>query len=262
MSGGSLRLYLSLLTTSSGSLIGLLNCGPRHDPQRRVGIPLTQTASNEYIRLEGYHASLQPIPTSSTSPSLIHIRNGNPSKKSADARQLQYRLYDDDVFAEINLDLVDVSPLPCWDQGQGMIVSTLVPSGTATHQILARFRHNDEESPDFVILLEVNQQGASAEPKCHVMTCSRNTSFQELADRQQYAPKRSSGRDSASNGLVHLRIVLKPDTQQLVFVTPEVLSHPPDITINIATELQKSDLMLQFTEIWKPRGKAIWKGRS
>ncbi|KAK3358066.1 hypothetical protein B0T25DRAFT_477217 [Lasiosphaeria hispida] len=254
ISGGSLRLYLSLLTTSSGGVVGLLNCGPRHDPLRRVGIPLTQTASNEYVRPEGCHAALQPITASGTSPSLIHIRNDNTSKKSAEARQ-QYWLYDDDAFAEFNLDLVDVNPLPCWDRERAMIVSTLVLSGGATHQTLARFRHNDEESPDFVMLLEVKQQGASAEPKCHIMTCSRNTSLQELADRQQYVLQRSSGRDSASNGLVHLRVALESDTQQSVCtITPEVLSHPPDITINIAAELRKSVLMLEFAGIWEAKG--------
>jgi len=90
IAGGSLRLYLSLLTTYSSGVVGLLNCGPRHDPQRRVGIPLAQIASgasNEYVRPERCYAALQPITASGTSPRLIHIRNDNPSRKSADASQ-------------------------------------------------------------------------------------------------------------------------------------------------------------------------------
>ncbi|KAK3366724.1 hypothetical protein B0T24DRAFT_367243 [Lasiosphaeria ovina] len=257
ISGGSLRLYLSLLTTSAGSVFGLLNCGPRHDPKRIVGIPLAQMASgasNEYVRPEGCHAALQPITASGASPRLIHIRNDNPSKKSTNARQ-QYWLYDDDAFAEVSLDLVDVSPSSCWDRDRAMIVSTLVPSGVATHQTLARFRHNDEESPDFVILLEVKQQDNSVKPECHVMICYRNTSLQELADKLQYVLQRASGRDSASNGLLHLRVALESDTQQPVFtIKPEVLSHPPDININIAAELRKSDLMLELVGIWEAKG--------
>ncbi|RYP23458.1 hypothetical protein DL767_008815 [Monosporascus sp. MG133] len=160
ISGGSLRLYLSLLTTSASGAIGLLNCGPEYDPQQVVGIPLTQTApgaSDEYVRPVGWHAVLQSITSSDVPPRLIHIRNDSQSKKSADASR-QYWLYDDDAFAEINLDLVDVIPRSCWDQERAMIISTITPSDGATHRTLARFRHNEGESPDFVMLLEFKQQ--------------------------------------------------------------------------------------------------------
>ncbi|RYP66889.1 hypothetical protein DL771_007546 [Monosporascus sp. 5C6A] len=109
ISGSSLRLYLSLLTTSAGGAIGLLNCGPEHDQQQVVGIPLAKTApgtSDEYVRPVGWHAGLQPITSSGVSPRLIHIRNDSQSEKSADASR-QYWLYDDDAFADVNLDLVD-----------------------------------------------------------------------------------------------------------------------------------------------------------
>jgi len=136
-----------------------------------------------------------------------------------------------------------------------MIVSTLLPSDGATQQTLAWFRYNDEESPDFVMLLEVKQQGTSAEPRCHVMICHRNTSLQELADRLQYVLQRASGRGSASNGSVHLRVALESDTQHLVFtIKPETLSHPPDVTIDIAAELQRSELMLELAGIWEAKG--------
>lgn len=42
ISGGSLRIHLSLLTTSAGKAIGLLRCGPQHDTQQVVGIPLAK----------------------------------------------------------------------------------------------------------------------------------------------------------------------------------------------------------------------------
>ncbi|RYP18613.1 hypothetical protein DL765_003820 [Monosporascus sp. GIB2] len=86
ISGGGLRLYLSLLTTSAGGVIGLLNCGPKHDQQQVVGIPLTKTApgaSDEYVRPVGW--------------------NDSQSKESADTNR-QYWLYDDDVFADVNLE--------------------------------------------------------------------------------------------------------------------------------------------------------------
>jgi hypothetical protein len=53
ISGGSLRIYLSLLTTSAGETIGLLKCGPEDEEKLAVEIPLSNaesTSSDEYIR--------------------------------------------------------------------------------------------------------------------------------------------------------------------------------------------------------------------
>ncbi|RYP53370.1 hypothetical protein DL768_001615 [Monosporascus sp. mg162] len=257
ISGGSLRLYLSLLTTSAGGAIGLLNCGPKHDQQQVVGIPLTKTApgaSDEYIRPVGWYAVLQPIPSSGVSPRLIHIRNDSQSKKSADANR-QYWLYDDDVFADVNLYLVDVSPRSCWDEERAIIISTITPSDKVTQRTLARFRHNEGESPDFVMLLECKQQGASIEPQCHVMICCRDTSLQELAEKLQYVAQKTFGKRSASNGRLYLHVILEPDTQQPIFtIKPEALSYPPDVTIDATVELQKSDLTLELVRILKEKG--------
>ncbi|RYO86962.1 hypothetical protein DL764_008929 [Monosporascus ibericus] len=257
ISGGSLRLYLSLFTTSAGGAIGLLNCGPEHDPQQVVGIPLTKTApgaSDEYVRPVGWHAVLQPITSSGVSPRLIHIKNENQSKKSADASR-QYWLYDDDAFAEVNLGLVDVNPLSCWDQERAMIISTITPSDGATPRTLARFRHNEGESPDFVMLLEFKQQGASTEPQCHVMICCRDSSLQELAGKLQCVAQKAFGRRSGSNGLLHLHVTLEPDTQQPMFtIKPEALSCPPDVTIDATVELQKSDVTLELAKILEEKG--------
>ena len=257
ISGGNLRLYLSLLTTSADSrAIGLLKCGPEHDSRLVVGIPLTKTApgaSDEYVRPVGWHAVLQPRTSSVDSPRLVHIRNDSQSNKSADATR-QYWLYD--AFGDINLDLVDVSPRSCWDQEQAMIVSTTTPSDGATYRILARFRHNEGEFPDFVMLLEFKQQGASIEPQCHVMICGRDFSLQELAGKLQYVARKAFGKRSASNGPLHLHVTLEPDTRRLMFIIkPEALSYPPDVTVDATVELQKSDLTLELVRILEEKGK-------
>jgi hypothetical protein len=243
MSGGSLRLHLPLLTTPSGGVVGLLNCGPKSDPHQVVGIPLVQTAegpSDEYVRPEGWHAALQPI---STLPRLIRIRNDHPSKKPTDetGERLLRWLYNDDTFADIELDLVDVFPSSYWDREHAVIKSTLSHSdGTIHHKTLARFRHSEDGWPDFVMLLELKQQGTLVQPKCHVMICSEDMPFRDLADELQHILERVSGRDSASNGLVHLRVTLESDMPLLVFtIKLEALSSPPDDTIDIAEELQE-----------------------
>ncbi|KAK4164970.1 hypothetical protein QBC43DRAFT_378263 [Cladorrhinum sp. PSN259] len=260
ISGGSVRLHLSLVTTSAGGTFGLLNCGPSHEPQQAVGIPLAHIASgtsNEYARLTGCNAVLQPTAASSVSPRLIHIRNDSQHKNSADAKQ-QYWLYDEDAFAEVNLDLVDVNPLSCWDQERAMIVSTLIPSDGATQQTLARFRNKEQECPDFIMLLESEQHDTYTEFQCHVMICRKDTSLQELADKLQFVTQKAYGKRSASNGLVHLHVTIEPDVDQsMVTIKPEALPHPRllDVTVDITAELQKLDLMRELTEIWETKKK-------
>ncbi|RYP40657.1 hypothetical protein DL767_001515 [Monosporascus sp. MG133] len=258
LSGGSLRMYLSLLTTSAGKTIGLLNCGPGSDIQQVVGIPLVKVAlgSDQYFRPKGCHAVLRPITAPSASPRLIYIRNDALSKKSADADQ-HYWLYDNDEFAEVDLDLIDVAPRSCWDQERAMIISTIASSNGASHQTLARFRHNEGGSRDFVIVLEFKQQGTCIEAQCCVMICCRNTSLQELTGKLQYVAQKASGQRSASNGLLHLGVTLEPDAERTMFtIKPEALPHPPDVTVDGTVELQKSDLMLELTEILEEKGRS------
>jgi hypothetical protein len=45
ISGGRLRVHLSLHTTSAGEIYGLLNCGPEHNTEQVVGIPLNKAVS-------------------------------------------------------------------------------------------------------------------------------------------------------------------------------------------------------------------------
>ncbi|RYP81635.1 hypothetical protein DL770_005843 [Monosporascus sp. CRB-9-2] len=255
ISGGSLRIQLSLLATSSSKAIGLLNCGPEHDTQQVVGIPLAKMASgsDEYVRPEGYHSMLRPIIASKASLKLIHIKNDSQSKKSTETNQ-RYWSYDDDGFAEVNLDLVDVVPRSCWDEERALITSTIQSDGT-THRTLARFRHNEKGSRDFVIVLEFKQQGAYTEAQCCVIICCRNISLEELAGKLQYVIQKASGKRSASNELLHLQVTLEPVPQQPMFIIrPEAMPHPPDVTIDATVELQKADLTLELVRILEEKG--------
>ncbi|KAF2177551.1 HET-domain-containing protein [Zopfia rhizophila CBS 207.26] len=247
-SGGSLRISLSLLTTSTGNTIGLLNCGPKHDTEQVVGIPLAKpasTSSSEYVRPRGYPSVLQPIAAFSAPPKLIHIKNDSQSKKSAGANR-RYWHYGDG-FAEVDLDLVDVTPRSCWDQDRALIMSKTESNGDSVHQTLARFRHKEKGSRDFVIVLEFEERGSSIEARCHVMICCRSTSLEELAGKLRYMRQEVSGKRSASNGLLNLQVVLEREAREpIIIIRPEATPHPPDVTINATMELQKLHLMLEF----------------
>ncbi|KAF5700687.1 heterokaryon incompatibility protein het-E-1 [Fusarium mundagurra] len=251
ISGGSLRIHLSLLTTSAGKTIGLLGCGPEHKTQQVVGIPLakiTLESFDQYVRPSGSRSILLPASASSTSPKLIYIKNESQSNKSADTNR-HYWLYDEDEFTKLNLDLVDVAPQSCWDEEQALIMSTVESDNGATHRILARLRHNQEGSRDFVILLELKKQATwTGAAECYVMICRRGTTLVELAGNLEYLAHQAFGKRSASNGLLHLRVTLDTDAHPMFIIRSEEAPHPPDVTVDATEELQKSDTIVSIFE--------------
>jgi len=133
-------------------------------------------------------------------------------------------------------------------------------SDGATHRILARFRHDETGSRDFVIVLEVKEQGTCHEALSCVMTCCRNTSLEELATKLQYMTQKASGKRSASNGLLHLHVRLEPVAQQPMFIIrPKAMPQPPDVTIDATVELKKLDLILEFARVLEDGGQNLYR---
>ncbi len=143
LSGGGLRIYLPLHTTPAGRTVGLLRCGPEHDMEQVVGIPLDQTASegaDVYVRPKGCAPVLQQKLVQSSSR-LIYIRNDSRDEKTATDTSQQYLSYEG--FMEINLELLEVTPTSCWDRERTLIVSPVNSTGRSPTQVLIRFRHNE-----------------------------------------------------------------------------------------------------------------------
>lgn len=253
ISGGSLRLYLPLLTTPAGNVIGLLNCGPEHDTKQVVGIPLAKVMSalpNEYLRPEGCYSASRRITEPSAPPTLIHIMNHIQSRNTTHQNK-QYWLYNDHELAKSNLKLADVTPQSCWRPHKSMMITTISSSDLGSPRLLARLRHDDEGSQDFVIVLGLVYHGSRTSAECSVTICPRDISLEELAGKLQCVlmPK-AFGKSSASNGLVHLHVKLVPDVRDPVFtITTEILSHSPSVTVNATAELQKSKLVTEIVQI-------------
>ncbi|KLU91451.1 hypothetical protein MAPG_09971 [Magnaporthiopsis poae ATCC 64411] len=247
ISGGCLRIHLRLLTMSADNAIGLLNCGPRHDKQQVVGVPLAKITSDQYVRPKGSQLVLQPKTASITSPELIYIRNDSQGGPPPDANRRVW-LYDDAEFAEVNLSLIDVAPRSCWDEEGALITPTFEYDG-AVHRTLARFRHGEEGSWDFVVVLGFQRRGTCTEAQCCVMICCRKTSLEELAGKLQYMAQKASGERSAGNGPLNLRVTLEHDANEpMFFIRLEAMPHPPNATIDATAELQRSNLMLELVK--------------
>ncbi|RYP92644.1 hypothetical protein DL770_001286 [Monosporascus sp. CRB-9-2] len=238
ISGGSLRVSLSLLTTSTET-IGLLNCGPEGNAQQVVGIPLAKVASgsaNEYIRPRGRRSVLL-LSTSSDAPrEPIYIKNENgPTTQILDQPGWAY---DDGDFADVDLELIDVVPRSSWHEGRSVIIPTTESDGSTVSPTLVRLRHDKEGSRDFILMLELKQQDTHHEAHHCVAICSRDTTSEELAGKLRRVIQKAAGRKTASNGLLNLQLVLKPSAGQSMFtIRPKTLLHPPDVTVDATIEL-------------------------
>lgn len=248
MIGGSLRLRLSIITTSPSEIIGLLGCGPENDTNQVVGIPLAKTTrepSDEYIRPQGCYPILLPNTASNVSIKLIQIRNEQQSVASATTNR-RYWFHVQESF-ETNLELIDVWPRSHWHKERALIEMATLLDDHVTQQTLTRFRQKDEGSHDFVILLELKAQNPQAQAQCHVMISSRDTSLEDMARKLSTISQRAFGKQIASNGIINLQVTLEPvKTQPMFIIKPTTTSSVPEITIDMTSELRQLDLRLEI----------------
>ncbi|KAL6793696.1 hypothetical protein GGI42DRAFT_142054 [Trichoderma sp. SZMC 28013] len=267
MFGGSLRISLPLVTDrASGETLGLLSCGPASSPHQVVGLPLVRTASiasNEYARRKGRLTVLRTIVTDGPPPELIHIKND--SQKDTSIKTItQYWLYEHDLFAQINLALVDVKPSECWDK-QTNLISQTNSSDAEKQPILLRLRHNETESLDFVVMLEAKQPDLSTDAKprlkhnndaqrnsamCNVATCTRDESLHEVATYLQDSWSEPSEKRSVRNEILQLRIRLEPAEGDIMVITPDAVELEADGAIE---SFENADLFLEFRQVLRER---------
>ncbi|RFU80416.1 vegetative incompatibility het-e-1 [Trichoderma arundinaceum] len=245
---------LHSLDIFGGETFGLLSCRPGHDNQQVVGIPLAKMASgvsNEYVRPRGRPSMLRPIAESDALPELIHIKKDGQKDTSAKTNQ-QHLLYEDDLFAEVDLTLIEAFPPSCWDKQMALISSGDNSDANTINQILIRARHSKEESQDFVILLQFLQSGIA--PQCCVVVCSKETPLEEVAGRFRPIDLETFRVGSASNGSLHLRITLDRVEGDMMSIRPESMIYPPDFTVNASTGVENWDLVLESAQLLREKG--------
>ncbi|KFA71871.1 hypothetical protein S40288_07721 [Stachybotrys chartarum IBT 40288] len=250
ISGGSLSVSLSL-TEASDATIGLLNCGPEDGTRYAVGIPLTKVVlgeSDTYIRPVGYPSVLRPVTTSDGLRKRIHVENGT-RLSSQGSEQLRW-IYEDDNFAKIHLELVEVVPHSSWDKERAVLLSALQPNGSSAHPIIIRLQHAENHSQDFILVLGVEQRGAYIEACPSLAICSRDASLEGLAEKLPHVTRKASSMKAASNGFLNLQVMTEPMPGRSMFnIRPEAMLYPPDVTIDITNELQKPHRTLEIEEI-------------
>ena len=251
ISGGRLRVQLSLHVTSTGDTYGLLNCGPDHDAEQVVGIPLYKViSSDEYLRPQGRYPALFSKTASSVLMEAIRIQMEHQSRTS-EAMSRRYWFYIDG-YKKINLKLIDDYPPNDWKKGSAMIAKANDTDENITRRYLARFRTQSEGSQDFIVLLEVEIQGLQIEPRCHVMTSSRDTTLEDFSQRLIYMRPEAFGKQTASNGNLNLKVVVKEDqvAQEPRFIVELARASSSMVaTVDANLELEQIDLKLKFVRL-------------
>ncbi|KAL7926381.1 hypothetical protein ACQKWADRAFT_280138 [Trichoderma austrokoningii] len=247
--GGSLRIYLPLLTIDTGETFGLLSCGPKSDSQQVAAIPLAKimsAAANEYVRPREASVFLHPKPEDGVLPELIHIKKDGQKNKSV--KNQQYLHYDEDTFAKLGLVIVEVVPRAWWDDQ----LALMSPIGTGQMLIRAR-QSNNKESLDFVIIIDFHQPDTCTDQLCCVFTCDRKTALEDMAEKFQRRALEMLQQTNASNKFLHLRVEIEHTEENMISIIPIALASPPVFTINATMALENLDVVLELTRLFWER---------
>ncbi|KAI0203368.1 heterokaryon incompatibility protein-domain-containing protein [Astrocystis sublimbata] len=244
ISGGRLRARLALHKTSSGNTYGLLNCGPDYDTNQILEVPLMLNSSSglhkDYVRTPKQFLISSPT-TSESSIEQIQILIENRRTRQVRSNR-QNGFYIEDT-SQIGLDLIDVDPSNRWQKCQSIISNDGAVSARAPiyQQTLARLRSKDDDSSDFIILLEFGAHKPNVtEARCHIMICSRETTLESLSQALGYLAPKVIGKRDASNGALTLRVRVTETLvvgQSMFIVKLETLSHPAKVTVNGTEEI-------------------------
>ncbi|RYP18640.1 hypothetical protein DL767_009785 [Monosporascus sp. MG133] len=260
ISGGRLRVHLSLHTTSAGEIYGLLNCGPEDDTAVVMEVPLNKAisgVSDEYLRPQGRCLVLLSRATSSVLTKTIHIRIERQSGtyKVMNRRYWFYVDGHENINLELNED--DVYPPVRWENGRAMIAEAKDSDENIIRRYLARFRTQENGSRDFVVMLEFKIQGSQTQARCHVLTGPRDTALQDLSQKLIYMRPEAFGKQSARNGTLDVEVTVKEEyaaREPTFLVRLARASNLPVATVDATWELQLVDLRLECVKILQEEG--------
>ncbi|KAK2774486.1 37s ribosomal protein rsm22 [Colletotrichum kahawae] len=210
VNSGYYHLQLPLHTTKAGHTFGLLKCYSRSQQRGCIGIPLCKVEqgleTDEFMRPRGSKAVQLFDIDSSHEASNLRIRDLSLSE---DIQRFDRRYgYSIEVPASSKLTVFDVYPKDRWDTSKKLGTTGVDFQRDAVQLSWIRLRHNEEQSPDFVVMLELEISSSQAQLKCHLMVASRSMDLDTIAVEIPALPSlsRFTGRERASNGWCNLTV--------------------------------------------------------
>jgi ankyrin repeat protein len=258
ISGGTLRVCL-LQTTTPDGIIGILNCGPMDDEQKTVGLHLMKAlpgGPEDYTRSSGCHlVSLESSAPDASRKYVNIIKNRDGATTRTGSEGCWF--YDDHEFDTIHLELIEVEPPICWSKEQGTIRSVIEPSSSIKPPVLLRLRQKEVESRDFVLMLQLREEGTTVETYHCIATCARDTSLTRIADISKYLSRHLSKKTTASNGWLNIRLKLVASRAQSIYmISLTTMIYQPYMTIDVSWEMKKPNLTLEIEGILHAKG--LW----
>jgi hypothetical protein len=250
--GGFLQINLSLFTSPSGEISGLLKCGPERNLEQVVGIPLVFTTSGktsgQYVRPHGRNSALLPNTKSEASTQTIYIQTARQSKNAtANSRRNWFYI---DEFHETGLDLIEVEPPDRWKDDA--MIATAIESSDILQRTWIRFRPQGNGFRDFLVLLEFETQGSQAHARCSIMIVSKTTSLEDLASKFIHMRQAPFRKQSATDNMLSISVAVEQETiagQQMFLVRLAKTNGLADFTVDATNELQLLESKLELVQL-------------
>ena len=238
--GGCVRSEIPLYTDPAGQLFGLLNCGlrPNNSGSKVVGIPLVEDQSGEYIRPGGHYSQLFPA-SEVTTISQIYIKTERDQKTTTVSSYSN--CFEIENLGEPGLKLIEVEPQDCWKEKESLIITSNHCPGSNLKQYWLRFRPEDEESTDFIVLLELQIPGSQGKAQCHIMTSSQFTPLKDLAQYSSNMRPTAFGHNVARGNSRNISVTIDQDTTagECMFVVKVAKTTTlPTVTADATFELE------------------------
>lgn len=254
ISGGRLQLHRQLHVNSLGETFILLHCHSFDDTEQVVGVPVRPSAPkgspDTYTRLRLRPRTLLSRARSSVAPRTIWIHTERQRVPTTDRR---YGFYLENNL-ESSISLVEVEPKACWNPDADTL--TLTNETDGVQRASARFRQQQSDSYDFIVLLELEWQKSPPQARHHVMVSSRATELVNIIHEFENIRPEMREKHSASSGAIHLQVATRLELvgKQLMFVVKLSGNESPqaqDATVDITYELRHLELMQKLLSLFK-----------
>ncbi|KAI1739773.1 ankyrin repeat-containing domain protein [Xylaria scruposa] len=249
--GGTLVLRRRLYTDSVGQCFVVLQCQPNDQPGRAIGIPvLARTGGcDDYIRLHGHPSILLPVDIPQMGPKDIRILI---SHSNANDNVIRYSFYIENTL-EKELKMLGVVPQSSWIQEKDILIPNEETRSGRLQRLWVMFRHQQDGSGDFVLVLELNLQVLEPQVRHHVMTCDRGTDLVAIKQNFAWVDWCGLNRCSASNGILSLTATVSRERvgRRDIFVVRLLPAKEAPDTYDVAKALQRLKHEREITSAWK-----------
>ncbi|GAP93412.1 putative beta transducin-like protein [Rosellinia necatrix] len=259
--GGSLQAERRIYTDSSGQCFVILQCHTNDSLDQVVGIPVAAQPEgyDNYIRLLGCsYVLLQPsISQANPQDIRIPIRHSNAQEEES----LRFGFFIDNGLGE-DLQISEAIPQQNLVGTDILITNDNTRSGRL-HRLWVMFRHEQNESNNFVLVLERDCHERKPQALYHVMVCDKAITLEEIKNNFAKVSTSDRNKHSACNGTIGLEVTvsLERPGKQPMFVVRLLPGGERADTYNITNMLLQHQQETQIMNAFHTYHQAVDKAK-